>query len=761
MALLAGLVLGTSAHPAAAADERSPAARDPQALEEIIVTARRREENIQDVPISITSYDGEHLRELDVFQAQDLTRLVPSLVVEGKTGRENSVYSLRGQTTSVGTGPAVSVYFAEVPIPNGRFGGGGGAGLYYDLRSVQVLKGPQGTLFGRNTIGGAVLLEPARPTDALEGYVNVTAGDFDRRQIQGAANFPLSDSLAMRVAGERHVRDGYTVDAVTGRDFDNIDYVSGRVSFLYTPNERLESYLLMQYLDSENHGSGYKLTDFDPNPVASFGGLTLSQLVALRFDGASLADILAEQEALGVRRTRLSNQEEEYTKHWGVTNITSFDLADSVQLRNIASYQRLKQFAAVDFDGSMLAILDQLPGGLHVYSDNITEELQLRGSSLGEQFDWIVGLYYEDSQPHDMDADPAVYPQQSFGGPVISIRVDREESSQAAYSQGTLDLSVFNESLSGLNLTVGYRYTEDERKLRGGTFIAGPMGNPVSCVSGAPPDCVLNFAEDFSATTYVYGLDYALTPDVLVYVQRRKGYKSGGFNVNLPADLAAFKDEVVKDLEVGLKSTFRVGEGVSGRFNLAAYESDAFNLQRNVPVVLNGQNTAVIVNVPKGRIRGVEMDASLLPLRSLEVGLAYSYMSGKYINGEVSIANNLVNLESEKWVMLPKHKVGLFATYELPLPSRLGELQLSGDYSYQSEYNHAVISRIDTVSSQQVSNARLSWTPAFNNSLTVSGFVSNMADEEYINGALGVSGTTNKLWGPPRMWGVEVGYRWQ
>ena len=211
-ALSAGMLLSIAA-PAQAQNTSAQRATD-SGDAPIIVTARRTEEKLQDVPISITVFNQQQLTDRNVTNAQDLAAFTPSLSTTTTFGTENSTYALRGFVHETGTSPSVGVYFAEVVAPRGPSqgfpaGDGAGPGMFFDLQNVQVLKGPQGTLFGRNTTGGAVLLVPHRPTDKFEGYVEGSIGNYDLRRLQGVLNVPLGEAARLRVGGDWQQRDGF------------------------------------------------------------------------------------------------------------------------------------------------------------------------------------------------------------------------------------------------------------------------------------------------------------------------------------------------------------------------------------------------------------------------------------------------------------------------------------------------------------------------------------------------------------------------
>src|SRR5215472_13734958 len=250
------------------------------AIETVTVTAERRPEAALDVPIAVTKLTGDTLHEANINNALDLEELSPGLTVAGNLGSsDNAVFSIRGQNQPFGgADPGAQTYFAEVPF------GAGGAGMYYDLDSVQVLEGPQGTLFGKSTTGGAILFEPKRPTDKFEAYLDAQGGDFKFGQLQGAVNIPIaSDTLDLRVAGEIERRDGYTRDISFGIRTDNIDNEGLRVGLTYRPSAHFQNYLLFDGRWDRTHGTGNELTAISINPaqLAAFQTLAENAFIAM------------------------------------------------------------------------------------------------------------------------------------------------------------------------------------------------------------------------------------------------------------------------------------------------------------------------------------------------------------------------------------------------------------------------------------------------------------------------------------------------
>ena len=256
-------------------------AQAPGVLEEIVVTARRETENLRKVPIAITAATADDIREWDIRSVTDLQRIVPSLTATGRLGQNEESLTLRGQRATgefigAGAGPAVVSYFAEVPSATT------GPGLYLDLANVQVLKGPQGTLFGRNTTGGAVLYEPRRPEKELSGHAQAIGGDLGRLDVEGVLNVPLIDDvLLIRLAAQRQERGGLAIDVETGTEFNNRNNRTARLGVQFTPHERVSNYLALQSVRFKENGPATVL--FAANPAA------LPLLKSMRFRRRSRA----------------------------------------------------------------------------------------------------------------------------------------------------------------------------------------------------------------------------------------------------------------------------------------------------------------------------------------------------------------------------------------------------------------------------------------------------------------------------------------
>jgi iron complex outermembrane receptor protein len=720
-------------------------------LTDIIVTARRVEENQQRVPIAITTFSQESLERNRIQTLADLAQFVPSASVTGYNSQNQEWFTLRGQGQTgfetgggVGGGPAVVGYLAEVPINIA------GPGLYYDLASVQVLKGPQGTLFGRNTTGGAILFEPRLPTDHFEGYGQLTLGDYGRREFLGAINIPMADGLALRVAGQIGHRDGYTRDVIQDKDYQRRDFYSARVGLKFTRGD-FENYLLGTYTDYRTNGSGYILLFANPfNPA--------------------LVAALAEQKELGNRKTEHSvTGEKERGQFLTFIDRASLRLSDQLTLRNIASFTHYRTLRREDEDGSPVISLDStgpLPGDWQKDQNVFTEELQLQGQFMADRLTLQTGAYYE----HGHNPVNTSFSQQfapSFF--LVTFRIDQSNISKGLYGQGTFAL------LPNLKATAGYRHTWDKvgfgfANAGSATQIPQP-GDPCFSVFGSvfPNNCLISDSTKDDGSSYTLGLDWQATQKTLLYVVTRQGYKSGGFNIiatQLGATDSAFfryRPERVRDVEVGVKTDWSLGEA-HGRTNVAAYYSKYKDAQvLTAAVVGAGGVQGVTANAASATIWGIELENMMRPTPSIELNLTYSYLNAGYDRYITPLGNDLTHTP---YPNAPKNKVAAGARFRLPLGQGAGEFWIGGTYTFQDKIyvgigDNGPGSPGNIQPSYSLINLRADWYSLLGSKIDAALFVTNATNKAYHVTQLDLFnalGFTAASFGEPRMFGGTVSY---
>jgi len=752
------------------------------------------------------------MREQGIVSTQSLQASVPSLVVgaNGQGSRETESPTIRGQGATFQASPGVAVYMAEVPLISAlTLSMQGGPGSYLDLQNIQVLKGPQGTLFGRNTTGGAILLEPNRPTNSHEYYAQVQGGNYSDREVQVMANVPIiDDRLMVRLAAEVVDRDGFTRDITFNKDRDDKHYWTGRLGITWKPTDTIENYLMVNYTDSDTNGPGlvnrgFNLAGLAFLPAGPFGYCNTGP------DCSNYQTITDAQNARGPRTVAYSADALQKTEIKGVTDIFSWNLSDSLTVRNIANYSQMDVFYTYDGDGSIAQQGDVNPGGSRIPRDSlkqVSEELQLQGTALGDNLTYVFGGFYYKNEPNGTQFASAVnycplHITQAFGpsacAPSSSFYGVTSES-QAAYMQGTYNLGGLVQSLDGLRLTLGYRYTWD--KVSGFSESYQPTVSQVddpsfiSCSwTDVPPspltdasDCRFTSSDKNSAPTWTAGLDYDLTSDVLLYGKVSRGYKAGGFNTFAVFDnTRTFGPEVVTSYEAGFKSDFEV-VGSPARLNMNVFYLDYESIQRasgDFNPLVNG-NGAVVLSNAEATIKGVELDAMIRPIDDLELGLNYSHNDAEYKKFSYSPNSPAGTFDCNGFVpqggtadesCLPMQYMApnifsAYARYAFPVSPQAGDVSLFVSYSWTDEQHTEALLPEQYQPGERLEafgliNASLDWRNIAGVPLDVSLWGSNLSDklyrisnsDVYQNGSLLYQAT---LYGEPRMYGVRVRYHW-
>lgn len=710
-------------------------------LKQVTVTARRRKEDVQRVPISVTVISPEVAKDNNITTVQDLQQLVPSLTVTtGNVGQRDSAnVSIRGQGWGSFGQPATAMYLNEVPIPTDFSGNlAGGPGLFFDLENIQVLKGPQGTLFGRNTMGGAILLQSARPTNEFGGRLQVGVGNYNDREINGNINLPLAGhKLLARIAFSEQKRNGFThVQSMPGYpngiDLDNRDTKSVRLSVSFRPTEDVRNDTIVTYQDYTSHGSADFLSAVDPNGT-----------VASVYGYSTVASLLAEQQALGARVHIPVDVNLNGTggNLFALQNITNVELSDRVTYRNIFGLGQALFNNKADLFGTNLPIFNDVSDEYRL--KQTTDEMQILGKGFfGGRFDWTTGAFYSDQGPPDHGEFPTLALQvlMPAGTPpdVENMVLHRRLllTSKAVYAQGTYDLSSL---ISGLKLTAGVRDTWD-RQVNATLSSAGISG--VAASSSAP--------------TWTVALDYQLSPATLLYFTSRRGYRSAGAVAAPNGVIFPYSPEYLVDYEVGVKSDWKVA-GVPVRTDADVYYQDYKDIQVEEVIPYPGQPAGldITANAASARLQGAEVEGLALLTKHLEVGVNFSYLGFKYLSFGPGV-NSAGLIAGETANRIP-FEYGVSARYILPVPGELGDASLRANWHWQDHSGDFL--GTSQIPAYGLLNLSLDWNGVDGAPVDAQVFVSNALNKTYISGGIGFIGVSEVTYGDPRLYGIRVTYR--
>ena len=719
----------TITHSAMAQTMPTPPQTESTAVEDIVVTARRRDEALQDVPIAITAFSGEDLRQQAIATTGDLQFHTPALQIVATTyGPSVPSFTIRSQhqlEAIITQDPSVGVYlddFVQVR-PHGT------NSALFDLESVQVLKGPQGTLFGRNTTGGAVLISTSKPSlDGVEGEVSLRAGDYGAVGGTGVLNLPLSDVFALRLGANIETHDGYSINTLTGQDLDDQNSYSWRVSALFQPNDVFRNILVFNSFQDNSNGAAQRV-------VASRVASQTPSLTAY---------------ATGDFHNFQSNLTPRYAKSraTNIINTTTLDLTGNLSLKNIVGYRKVYANTSEDTDGSSVSLFESF---YRLDADQFSEELQLLGTSFEGSLNWIVGGYYFKETGNDR--------QDSVLFGLRHSEADAENVSYSIFGQATYDFK----SVPGLSVTAGIRQTWDERQITARNATNGVCRILTANIGGVPiSPCEKTASASFDQPTWTLTVDYKVTDKVLVYGGFRRGYRSGGFNLRagIPAEFVPFRPETVNDYEVGLKADWSIG-GSALRTNLAVYHDDYKDVQRSNSFIDPTVNafTTVAFNAQQATIDGVEFDATWLPVDGLELRGYVSYSDASYDEWVLPTGADFTNNE---FSYAPRMSGGASARYTWALPNAFGDLSAQVDWYSQARMQLTDVNEPQgVIPGYDLWNARVDWQGVGGHPIDASITVKNLLDTDYASAGNTVYtsvGFTSIMMGAPRTVLAEVRY---
>ena len=769
---------------AVAEDASRPSGDDQNVLEEIVVTAQKRSQNMQDVPISITALTSDDMDTYRFRDPADLAAQVANMQYSQVTGDGTPVFSLRGVSMldwSFNQTSPVAAYVDEVYKGNPSIL----AVPLFDLERVEVLRGPQGTLYGKNSTGGAVNFITKTPAMENEGYLTVGAGNYSLFEAEAALNVALSDTFAVRFAGTWTEADGWFENVNPGlEDSNSIDEYGLRLSVLWQPSDSLE--VLLRASTAQSDPVNWGIKSFDEDPVTWFGIYSLYNA----FGGTPLGD--PSQAGLDFFDQASEEDTRRLLETDSVALTVNWDLNDRYSLTSITSFDDGKAFNPDESDGTVNRVT---LFRFRVEADQFTQEVRLT-SSLEGPLNFVTGLYYSKEKLDtsnssglfldvDFNLDGALdfndcldplavafgFPPSAAGAATETLfgslgfslagfatlgcdmrnSFEQEKTSMAAYFDGSYALS------AGLTLRFGLRYTDDESELSNfNSHFAGNDGVVLlGSINGGSADPLATIpGQSFSDTevTGKIGLDYALENGTLIYGSFGHGYRGGAFNAQAffdPSEVNSVDPEYLDSFEVGFKSTLWDGRV---RLNGAAFYYTYENQQIIDVDLLTFVQT--LISIDESEILGLEIEASAQVTPALLLSVGVGVIDAEIKKGILSGQD----LSGENVPLAADFSMNVAADWDL-FTSAVGAWTLHIDASYLDEVAYTLFS--GQADDYVLVNARLSFLSA-NEQWGVSIWGKNLANEEYtpfFSENQSTLGVTLAFIGAPRTYGAEFSYR--
>ena len=779
-------------------------------LEEVVVSARRRDERLQDVPISIAAFGGDSLAQRQVDSTERLSQIAPNVqfspVAPSSGNSSSSAIFIRGigQTDFIAsTDPGVGFYVDGIYFARAS----GTAVALLDVDRIEVLRGPQGTLFGRNTVGGAIQIVTNKPSlDSFDGKVTATVGRFSRRDATAVLNLPVGETFGFRVAALTRSRDGYVTNVLSGRDLGDVDGVATRVSALWKPSATFDLLWVGDYTSDDSNGSptvfGGITTSapFVRQAAANAGcpGFTFPPTPATAVPENSDPRCPNNQYlALGPYKVASQAPTRSKLEMYGTSLTATWAPADWMTVKSISAYRRTKPYSLRDADNTPLRILET------INQDDIeqyTQEFQFLGAAFDDRLHWQAGGFYfreTDSQFYPVYLPSRISPtsgeELQNGG--LNSASDIKNESYAVFTQETIDLT------EALNVTLGIRYTKDKKEafphmfpspsvggfvnvgynapnpapLPGTVCLGPPRTTPGVVCSGATDTMfaqVLNERED-SRVTPMASVQYRWTPGLMTYLSFSQGYKSGGFNTRIiqpvvSADaptgrefLPEFDPEEVASLEVGAKAEV----GNIARLSGAIFQSK----YKDIHIVVREGVAPVVRNAGEATIRGFEFEGTLVPTAALEATFGIGYTDFQYDNftdalnrAQVALAPGAlgrVDLDDQQ-AYTPEWSANVGLSYRIGTPVGMFTPRVDGSYRSKTFFDAPNTKQI-AQPGYEVYNASLRFQ-SVNKRFTTTAGVTNFTDEAYKvsgNSSLtAASGYAEVVYAPPRQWFLDMSF---
>ncbi len=718
-------------------------------LEEIIVTSQHREQNVQDVPITVTAIGADELKEADIFDAATIALHVPGMSYS-EFAAGQSLISMRGISSvddGAGLDNSVGLFLDGVYI--GRL-----ASInfdMFDLERIEVLKGPQGTLFGRNSIGGAISVVSQKPADELSGKIGLTVGNEGILRYQGFISGPLSDSVAGKLTLSHREHDGYVDNLVLGTKLQDEDQTSLRGQLRFS-TESSDWLLSADWMDDDRNDMGRTAIESNAPVVeiAAANGVTRAR------QQASPADGFSKREANGI-----SLQGDIEFNNGTLTTITAFRHAE-------ADWEMQSVGAGL---GAIGLPFDEVFDDIIEDIDTFSQELRWT-SNLDGNFNYTAGLYYFREET-DRTEQFKITAAGTYNGFVVQdvgsqaiigneyTRTVNETNSYAIYGQGTWDIS------EALALTFGARYTLDEKDYLatsvdcGGDRTGTPFENFAECqgVGGSLNIVAESFTvtpnDDWDDFSPMVSLQYRPSDGIMLFATASKGFKSGGFAGSQGIEAVAgdpVEPETALNYELGFKGDLFDN---TLRLNATAFLTDYEDLQivRFGPVAGSAFGTFVTANIGTADIQGIELDFVWNIGDNVQITGNYAYLDTEVNDLVIETAAGAIDASGSDLRQAPENSYNIAAKYMLPTNH--------GTYDFRIELSHVdrqitdYLDQRTRIDEHDLIDARLAWTST-NENLEIALWGKNLAEEDYISHSYVIGPGVIGVWGAPRTYGVTA-----
>ena len=771
-------------------------------LEEVVVIARKREESLQETPVAVTAMSENALKEANIRDLGDLTRVVPGF--DTRSGDKFAAFSIRGVGSrggkGVATDPAVGVYVDGIFIPRSD------SQLVdvVSMSSIQVLRGPQGTLFGKNTAGGALLLTTVKPYEEFGGEIATDIGNLDRFNLNGNLNVPVTDALALRFTIDSRQRDGYMVDANTGIDFGNEDKLAFAAQARWFATDSLTADLILFHSKQEENAApqSCQIADGPSTPLQTF---TAPGDPRLLLEACADSDILSDRNKVEMDARGMVWEMEStmagLTLEWDLGDASFKSITGWLQQDNIDNWRDQDATSVFSITNLYLVKEQFFANGLDADEERefFSQEFQFNATAFDDQLDYTLGLFGSVESIENNPSGNLLAPGGFLGIPVgdaVSVLnpavagfrqsslTDFDNSTWAVFAQGTWH---FNDQWS---LTLGGRYGVEDKEIDQRNYISQEQSpglisreefdeladaiHEVGPVAGAER---LKQQEDWNEFTPAATLSYIGSDGMLdatgldtfmVYATWSQGFKAGGFT-SLGTEIQPFDPENVTNYELGLKL-----DALDSRlrFNAALYSMDYEDMQITITRQLNEINTAsAIANAGQATMNGLEMELSYLPTANWFFQASANFIDAEYdefddiVRDPESGEYVPIDRSDEDFAYLPEKTFSLVGQYTRDTNWGEFSARLSGAYKddiYIGLEAGADASAFSTLDGYTLWNARLAWRSASQHDIEVALYVDNLTDKEYFgtgNLQLSSQGTLTLVKGIERTYGIQASYR--